>query len=184
MMPAVHQIALESQSRGAARLVLFAIALEADAAGVCTASTKRLAALAGIQRNHVSRATQQLVAAGEVAVEHMVGAGRRNIYRLLCSQRLACGLSQGGEDQKPAPQQPSFLPEPSEHPLEAIHRLRAEAWAVFDPHGRPWHHANDAEREAFADSEQGRVFLSAVAELAAAAGVRVAPTGDVVEPGS
>ena len=67
MIPALHQIALTSRSRGAARLALFAILLEADEAGCCTASTERLAALAGCRRNHVSRAMQKLVAAGEAS---------------------------------------------------------------------------------------------------------------------
>jgi len=43
MSQSAHQIALQSPSRGASRLALFAILLAADEAGCCTASTERLA---------------------------------------------------------------------------------------------------------------------------------------------
>jgi hypothetical protein len=175
----IAQIALQSCSRGSARLILLAILLESDPSGVCTASSKRLAALAGIQRNHVSRAAKQLAAAGEVTIEHMAGPDRCNLYRLLRMHEPVCGLSQDGAEQEPAPLQPALLPPPAEDPLEAIHRLRAEAWAAFDPHGRPWHHATEAERDAFANSEYGRALHVSTEAFATQAGVSVSATGEI-----
>ena len=172
-----RQTALHSRSRGASRLALFAILLAADEAGCCTASTEQLAALAGCRRNHFSRAVQGLLAAGEVAVEPGRGPSRRNVYRVLCAESLNAQQSHGGAEQPSTP--PAPTPPSAEDPLDAIHRLRAEAWQAFDPNGRTWHHSSEAEREAFAESEHGRRFLSAVSELADAAGVRVAPTGEI-----
>ena len=167
MIPALHQVALKSPSRGAARLALFAILLEADDAGCCTASTERLAALAGCRRNHFSRAVQGLLAAGEVAVEPGRGPNRHNVYRV-------AEQSQAGAEDLSTPPQP-----PTEDPLDAIHRLRAEAWAAFDPNGRAWHHSSEAEREAFAVSEQGRLFLTSAEPLAVQAGISIAATGEI-----
>jgi hypothetical protein len=176
MIPTLQQIALTSPSRGASRLALLALLLEADEGGCCTASTERLAALAGCRRNHVSRAMQKLVAAGEVAVEPGRGPNRHNLYRVLCARSFDAEQSHDGADE---PSTPPPTPPSAEDPLDAIHRLRAEAWAAFDPHGRPWHHASDAERDAFANSEHGRAFHVSAQTFATQAGVSVSATGEI-----
>lgn len=163
----IRDISGVSPSRGAARLALFAILLEADEAGCCTASTERLAALAGCRRNHFSRAVQGLLAAGEVAVEPGRGPNRHNVYRV-------AEQSQAGAEDLSTPPQP-----PAEDAFDAIYRLRAEAWTAFDPNGRAWHHSSEAEREAFARSEHSQTFLAATQDFAAAAGVIVSPDGHV-----
>ena len=170
----IRDISGVSPSRGASRLALFAILLAADEAGCCTASTEQLAALAGCRRNHFSRAVQGLLAAGEVAVEPGRGPSRQNLYRVLCVQSLNAEQSHGGADEPSAPPQP-----PTEDPLDAIHRLRAEAWEAFDPNGRAWHFSSEEERAAFARSEHSQTFLAATQDLAAAAGVIVSPDGHV-----
>jgi hypothetical protein len=176
MSQSAHQIALQSRSRGASRLALFAILLAADEAGCCTASTERLAALAGCRRNHFSRAVQGLLAAGEVAVEPGRGPSRRNVYRILSAESLNAQQSHGGAEQPstPPPTQP-----PTEDPLDAIHRLRSDAWTAFDPNGRTWQCSSEEERSAFARSDHGQTFLAATQELSAAAGVTVSPDGHV-----
>ena len=177
MIPELHDIALQSPSRGASRLALFAILLAADEAGCCTASTERLAALAGCRRNHFSRAVQGLLAAGEVAVEPGRGPSRRNVYRVLSAESLNAQQSHGGAEQPSTP--PAPTPPSAEDPLDAIHRLRAEAWQAFDPNGRTWHHSSEAERESFAVSEQGRLFLTSAEPLAVQAGISIAATGEI-----
>jgi hypothetical protein len=176
MIPELHDIALQSPSRGASRLALFAILLAADEAGCCTASTERLAALAGCRRNHFSRAVQGLLAAGEVAVEPGRGPSRRNVYRILSAQSLNCEESHSGAEEPSAP--PPAQP-PAEDALDAVHRLRAEAWQAFDPNGRTWHHSSEAEREAFAVSEQGQLFLTSAEPLAVQVGISIAATGEI-----
>jgi hypothetical protein len=64
-------------------------------------------------------------------------------------------------------------------PMDHIAQLRAAAWAAFDESGRAWHCSNEREREAFASSEHGRLFAEAVKEVAASAGMRVTPTGEI-----
>jgi hypothetical protein len=86
-------------------------------------------------------------------------------------------MSHDGAEQPSTP--PAPTPPSAEDPLDAIHRLRAEAWRAFDPYGRTWHHSSEAEREAFARSEHGQTFLEATQDLAAAAGVTVSPDGHV-----
>lgn len=171
----IRDISGVSRSRGASRLALFALLLEADEAGCCTASTKRLAALAGCRRNHFSRAVQGLLAAGEVAVEPGRGPNRCNVYRVLCAQSLNAEQSHGGAEKPTAP----LPPRPTEDPLDAVHLLRAEAWEAFDPNGRTWHYSSEEERTAFARSEHGQTFLATTQDLAAAAGVTVSPDGHV-----
>ena len=174
MSQSAHQIALQSRSRGASRLALFAILLAADEAGCCTASTERLAALAGCRRNHFSRAVQGLLAAGEVTVEPGRGPNRHNLYRVLCARSFDAEQSHdGAEEPSPPP------PPPTEDPLDAIHRLRAEAWIAFDMNGRSWFCASDEERAAFARSEQSQTLLAATQDLAAEVGVTVSPDGHV-----
>ena len=171
-----QQTVLRSRSRGASRLALFAILLAADEAGCCTASTERLAALAGCRRNHFSRAVQGLLAAGEVTVEPGRGPNRHNLYRVLCAQSLNCQQSRSGAEE---PSAPPPAPSPAEDPLDAIYRMREEEWTAFDPNGRSWHCSSDEERAAFARSEQSQTLLAATQELAAAAGVTVSPDGHV-----
>lgn len=170
----IRDISGVSPSRGASRLALFALLLEADEAGCCTASTERLAALAGCRRNHFSRSVHGLLAAGEVTVEAGRGPNRHNVYRVLCAQSLNAEQSHGGAEDLSTPPQP-----PAEDAFDAIYRLRAEAWTAFDPNGRAWHHSSEAEREAFARSEHSQTLLEASQELAAAAGVVVAADGHV-----
>ena len=172
----IRDISGVSRSRGASRLALFAILLEADEAGCCTASTERLAALAGCRRNHVSRAMQKLVAAGEVAVEPGRGPNRHNLYRVLCARSFDAEQSHDGADE---PSTPPPTPPSAEDPLDAIHRLRAEAGEAFDMNGRSWFCASDEERAAFARSEQSQTLLAATQDLAAEVGVTVSPDGHV-----
>jgi hypothetical protein len=177
-MTSARTIALRSPSRGASRLALFAILLAADEAGCCTASTERLAALAGCRRNHFSRAVQGLLAAGEVAVEPGRGPNRVNRYRLLQFCAPEQPVSRAGAQQEPStPPAPSSLP--AEGPVDAIYRMRAAAWEAFDMNGRTWHYSSEEERTAFARSEHGQTFLVATQELCAAAGVTVSPDGHI-----
>lgn len=173
-------IALQSRSRGSARSLLLALALKADETGSCVENNAVLGKLAGMARNHVSRAARRLVELGELVVEPMAGANRFNRYRLTVYAAEE-PVSHGGAEE-PSALTPS--PAPAEDPLDVIHRLRAEAWAEFDLHGRSWFCATDEEKEGFAASEIGQRLLGSVSELAAAAGVWVAPTGDVVRPAS
>jgi hypothetical protein len=182
MNPTLHQIALRSRSRGSARCLLLALVLKADESGSCIENNAVLGKLAGMARNHVCRAARRLVELGELVVEPMAGANRLNRYLLTC-YALEQPVSHGGaQDQSVLTPAPS--PAPAEDSLEAIHRLRAQAWEAFDMNGRSWFCASDEEREGFAASEISRRLLESVSELAAAAGVRVAPTGDIEEPGS
>ena len=174
----IRDISGVSRSRGAARLAMFAIMLEADEAGCCTASTERLAALAGCRRNHFSRAVQGLLAAGEVAVEPGRGPNRRNVYRVLCVQSLNAEQSHDGAEESNA-LPPAASPSDIAAPLDAICRIRAEAWAAFDVNGRAWHYSSEEERTAFARSEHSQTFLAATQDFAAAAGVIVSPDGHV-----
>lgn len=170
MNPRVQDIAIRSSSRGVTRLVLLALALELNEASVCTASTGRLAALAGIKRNHIGRHINKLVKAGEVAVELMAGPNRCNIYRLLPGR----GESQGGAPQAISQEEPVTYEESA---FEALCALRASAWASFHPCGRTWHQSTEGEREAFACSEQGKQFLLEARKLAR--GIPVIPTGEI-----
>jgi hypothetical protein len=167
-------VAMQSHSRGAARSLLLALVLKADETGSCIENNAVLGKLAGMARNHVCRAARRLVELGELAVEPEAGLNRVNRYQLLhcCAPKQT--MSHGGAEQPSTPP-----PAPAEDPIEAIHRLRAEWWAAFDPHGRTWHHSSEAEREAFARSEHGQTFLEATQDLAAAAGVTVSPDGHV-----
>ena len=176
MIHTAPEIALRSRSHGAARRLLLGLLLEAGEDGCCVVTTAQLGAIAGMQRNHVSRAAGALVALGELSVEPMASANKVNRYRLTLPVP-GSPLSPAGATMVEPSAPPPAAPAPD--PIDEIHRLRAEAWAAFDPHGRPWHHSSEAEREAFAESEHGRRFLSAVSELADAAGVRVAPTGEI-----
>ena len=180
MNTSAQHIALQSCSRGAARRLLLGLLLEAGEDGCCVVTTARLGALAGMKRNHVSRAAGALVALGELSVEPMASTNKVNRYRLTLPMQESPLSPSGATTAEPSAPPPAA---PAPEPIDEIHRLRAEAWAAFDPHGRPWHHATEAEREAFAESEHGRRFLSAVSELAGAAGVRVAPSGEIAEFG-
>jgi hypothetical protein len=172
MSMSVREVALKSKSRGVTRLVLLALSLEADQGSVCLASTERLAALAGIKRNHVGRHIKQLVTAGEIAVEPMAGPHRCHVYQVL----LGRDESQGGAPEKTSQDDDLGSEETA---FEALCALRDSAWVSFDPCGRAWHHARDSEREAFAFSEQGKRFLLEARKLAATEGISVAPTGDI-----
>lgn len=81
------------------------------------------------------------------------------------------------------PSEPSPSQADAADPMDHIAQLRATAWAAFDESGRAWYCSNESEREAFASSEHGRQFVEAVKELAAAAGVRVAPSGEILASG-
>jgi len=168
----VQDIALESRSRGVTRLVLLALCLEADMASTCAASTERLAALAGIKRNHVGRHIKQLVTAGEIAVEPMAGPHRCHIYRIL----LGRDESQGGAPEKTSEGDRLAF---QENAFEALCALRDSAWVSFDPCGRAWHHTRESEREAFACSQEGKRFLLEARKLAATEGILVAPTEEI-----
>jgi hypothetical protein len=133
-------------------------------------------------RNHVCRAARRLIELGELVVEPMAGPNRANRYQLLRFCPPEQPMSHDGAEQPSTP--PAPTPPSAEDPLDAIHRLRSEAWTAFDPNGRSWFCASDDEKEGFAASDIGRRLLESVSELAAAAGVRVRPTGDVVKPGS
>ena len=174
MNPTLHQIALHSRSRGSARCLLLALVLKADESGSCVVNNAVLGKLAGMARNHVCRAARRLVELGELVVEPMAGLNRVNRYQLLHFCAPEQTMSHSGAEQPSTPP-----PAPAEDPLEAIHRLRAEAWAAFDPHGRPWHYATDAEREAFANSEYGRAFHVSAEAFATQAGVSVSATGEI-----
>ena len=167
----------ESRASGSARCLLLALALKADETGSCIENNAVLGKLAGMARNHVCRAARRLVELGELAVEPEAGPNRVNRYRLLHFCAPEQTMSHGGAEQPSTP--PAPTPPSAEDPLDAIHRLRAEAWQAFDPNGRTWHHSSEAEREAFTRSEHGQTFLAATQELAAAAGVTVSQDGHV-----
>ena len=152
---------------------LLALALKADESGSCVENNAALGKLAGMARNHVCRAARRLIELGELAVEPEAGPNRVNRYRLLYVCAPEQSVSHDGAEQRSTP------PAPTEDPLDAIHRLRAEAWEAFDPNGRSWFCASDEEKEGFAASDIGRRLLESVSELAAAAGVRVTPTGEI-----
>jgi len=132
-------------------------------------------------RNHVCRAARRLIELGELVVEPMTGPNRVNRYQLLHFCAPAQPMSHDGADE---PSTPPPTPPSAEDPLDAIHRLRAEACEAFDMNGRSWFCASDEEKEGFAASDISRRLLESVSELAAAAGVRVTPTGDIEELGS
>jgi hypothetical protein len=166
----------ESRASGSARCLLLALALKADETGSCIENNAVLGKLAGRARNHVCRAARRLVELGELAVEPEAGPNRVNRYRLLQFRAPEHPMSHGGaeEPSTPPPTQP-----PTEDPLDAIHRLRSEAWTAFDPNGRTWQCSSEEERSAFARSDHGQTFLAATQELSAAAGVTVSPDGHV-----
>ena len=172
-----HHFALQSRSRGSARCLLLAIALKADESGSCVENNAVLGKLAGMARNHVCRAARRLVELGELAVEPEAGPNRVNRYRLLHFCAPAQPMSHCGAGEPSIPPAPS--PSLAEDPLDAICRLRAQAWTVFDPNGRAWHYSSEEERTAFARSEHSQTFLAATQDLAAAAGVTVSPDGHV-----
>ena len=167
----------ESRASGSARCLLLALALKADETGSCIENNAVLGKLAGMARNHVCRAARRLVELGELAVEPEAGPNRVNRYRLLHFCAPEQTMSHGGAEQPSTP--PAPTPPSAEDPLDAIHRLRAEAWQAFDPNGRTWHHSSEAERESFAVSEQGRLFLTSAEPLAVQAGISIAATGEI-----
>jgi len=175
-MTSARTMALQSRSRGSARCLLLALVLKADERGSCVENNAVLGRLAGMARNHVCRAARRLVELGELIVEPTAGPNRTNRYRLLHFCAPEQPMSHGGavEPAAPPPEQP-----PAEDALDAISRTRAAAWEAFDMNGRAWHCSSEEERAAFARSEHGQTFLEATQDLAAAAGVIVAPDGHV-----
>lgn len=78
-----------SRTRGPARAVMFVLASRANAEGVCWPGENRLAREAGVSKRTVIRVLPQLVAAGEVVIEHRprrdpagIGARSTNRYRI------------------------------------------------------------------------------------------------------
>jgi len=125
MTASSHRFALHSRSRGAARCLLLALALKADESGSCVENNAVLGKLAGMARNHVCRAARRLIELGELEVEPEAGPNRVNRYRLLqfCAPEQTMSHDGAHEPNEPPPAQ-----SPAEDPLDAIHRLRAEAW--------------------------------------------------------
>jgi hypothetical protein len=73
-----------SAQKGAALLLLLALADHANDDGICWPSIKRLAERARVTERHAKRIVNTLVESGEVEIEQGGGRGRTTTYRVIC----------------------------------------------------------------------------------------------------